>query len=231
MTPTARNRFIYYPDHLVLMPSGGESISNVLASLVSEPIFKGIALAPITEIFRPGRNESLVDESISSFMNRRFGSPNLTNNIMSAVMHGVYAGDIDKLSARSLMRRLWDAEQDHQSLIRGFVRSVFGHPVRRDKKDLALERIMTERMSTPFDFMRKNARAYNFKSGMSTLTEALASYLKSHPNVEIKMSEEISGVEYDAESAKIQVHPQSHVFTMAEWYSAQNSGQPSTSPI
>jgi hypothetical protein len=62
-------------------------------------------------------------------------------------------------------------------------------------------------MSAPFDFMRKNARAYNFKSGMSTLTEALASYLKNHPNVEIKMSEEINGVEYDAESGKIQVPP------------------------
>lgn len=198
------------------MPGGDTSLSDQLTSLMTEPIFKGMMLAPIKEYSRPGRDNSLPDESISSFMNRRFGTPNMTNNIISAVMHGVYAGDIDKLSVRSVMRPLWDVEEEHQSLVRGLLRSILGHTRKRDSKELALERTMLKRISVSYDFMRKNARAFNFKNGMSTLTQAIASYLKSHPNVEFKMNESVRGVEYDAETDKIQVAFRFLFFTIAK---------------
>ena len=187
------------------MPGGDISFLGQLISLISEPIFSGVVLSAITERYRPSRDEDLADESISSFMNRRCGSPKVTNNIFSAIMHGIYAGDVDKLSARSLMRTLWDAEGEHQSVVRGLIKLRSGDTGKRDRKELALERTMLDKVSALFDFMRKNARAYNFKNGMSTLTQALASYLKGHPNVEFKMNEKVSRVEYDAETDKIQV--------------------------
>jgi oxygen-dependent protoporphyrinogen oxidase len=67
----------------------------------------------------PRRDEG--DESIGSFMRRRFGDE-ATTYLAEPLLAGIHAGDVDRLSVRALFPRLVDAERKHGSLLRAFRR-------------------------------------------------------------------------------------------------------------
>ena len=89
----------------------------MLWSIITEPVFEGLGLGALFEFQRPQRatwaqynNPEVDDESVASFLERRLGTPDVGNNIVSAVLHGIYAGDVNQLSARSLLPKLWYGE-------------------------------------------------------------------------------------------------------------------------
>ena len=125
--PASRNRYIYYPDHLVRMPGpipGAGPLLNFVqnvSTLFKEPIFKGILWSGWKEKDVPVRG-NIEDESVGSFVSRRFG-PRIADNLVSAMMHGIYAGDLYNLSMRTLMPTLWHLEKLSDSgLIMGYMR-------------------------------------------------------------------------------------------------------------
>lgn len=70
------------------------------------------------EIFVP-RRTGVADESIGSFITRRFGSE-ATAYLAEPLLAGIHAGDVDRLSVRALFPRFVEAERTHGSLIRAF---------------------------------------------------------------------------------------------------------------
>jgi oxygen-dependent protoporphyrinogen oxidase len=70
------------------------------------------------EIVMP-RGDSGQDESVASFVRRRFGQE-AVDYIADPLLAGIHAGDADKLSMRSLFPRLVDAERQTGSVIRAF---------------------------------------------------------------------------------------------------------------
>ncbi len=70
------------------------------------------------ELFVPPR-KSDDDESIGSFMTRRFGREAATY-LAEPLLAGIHAGDVDRLSIRALFPRFVDAERTHGSLLRAF---------------------------------------------------------------------------------------------------------------
>jgi oxygen-dependent protoporphyrinogen oxidase len=70
------------------------------------------------EIFIPPRRDDN-DESIGSFMTRRFGAE-ATAYLAEPLLAGIHAGDVERLSLRSLFPRFADAERSHGSLLRAF---------------------------------------------------------------------------------------------------------------
>lgn len=123
----ALNRYIYYPDRLVQLPrlqlqkgdsnDGGDqseqvrqTLSTVL-SLFREPVFRGLIWGIMTEAFRAPPARTAADESVAAFVSRRIGDK-VTDNLLSAVLHGIYAGDIDKLSAQTLLGSYRDLERN-----------------------------------------------------------------------------------------------------------------------
>jgi oxygen-dependent protoporphyrinogen oxidase len=70
------------------------------------------------EIFVP-RRTGVEDESIGSFITRRFGSE-ATAYLAEPLLAGIHAGDVDRLSVRALFPRFIEAERTHGSLIRAF---------------------------------------------------------------------------------------------------------------
>ena len=60
-------------------------------------MLKGILLSVFKECFR--EKTDLRDESIHDFISRRFNS-SVADNIVSAMVHGIYAGDSHKLSVK-----------------------------------------------------------------------------------------------------------------------------------
>ena len=89
----------------------------LLAKFITSDVTDGALLGAISEPFREPAKDS-GDESIESFVLRRFGSPMLANNIISAIMHGIYSGDVAQLSVRSTLPSLVDFEQRHGSIIK-----------------------------------------------------------------------------------------------------------------
>jgi oxygen-dependent protoporphyrinogen oxidase len=59
------------------------------------------------------------DESIGSFMTRRFGRE-ATTYLAEPLLAGIHAGDVDRLSMKALFPRLMEVEKQHGSLLRGF---------------------------------------------------------------------------------------------------------------
>lgn len=60
------------------------------------------------------------DESVASFITRRLG-PEVANNLIDPFVSGVYAGIPNELSIRSTFPMLWEAEQNHGSIVLGMM--------------------------------------------------------------------------------------------------------------
>ena len=100
------------------MPSPGMTLFDIARMLLSEPVFSGLFTGALMEIFRDKRPSTLVDESVGSFFSRRV-DPRIANNLVSALMHGIYAGDVWQLSVKSLFPLPWYYEGQEGSIARG----------------------------------------------------------------------------------------------------------------
>jgi oxygen-dependent protoporphyrinogen oxidase len=70
------------------------------------------------ELFVP-RRRNAGDESIGSFMHRRFGTE-ATTYLAEPLLAGIHAGDVNRLSVQALFPRFPEAEAKHGSLLRAF---------------------------------------------------------------------------------------------------------------
>ena len=181
------------------MPGPGQDLYSIVWSILTEPVFTGIFSA-IFEVGRDVRPSNLEDESVASFLNRRLGGPQIGDNIVSAVLHGIYAGDIHQLSAKSIVRKLWDYEGQHGSMMEG-ARAAWEQTLKIAKKDPTSSAGGTGSLQ---DRMRE-ASVYTFKEGIGQLSSALEASLRTNPNVEFKTGEEVTSIDYDAENDGISV--------------------------
>ena len=189
----AQNRYLYYPDHLVRMPGPGLTFWEQASSVLTEPVFKGVLSGVFHECVQPQRSRELEDESVGSFISRRFGS-SLADNIVSAVYHGIYAGDIYKLSARSILPKLWHYEKEDSSVMMGALRKATQGSNLFKKGDLELISNLKGRMQTQdgkwslgeenFDILCRSS-VFTFKKGIGQLASRLESLLGARKNVKI----------------------------------------------
>ena len=197
----AQNRFIYYPDHLVRMPGPGSSLLQNISNLLSEPIFKGTVAAALSEVTKPQRPTDLQDESIGSFITRRFGSA-LTDNVVSAIFHGVYAGDIYKLSARAIMPTLWAIELQTNSIIKGLLAQAFGamRPISASDLDMIKTLQSQPIMSDKLEAVKKSS-VFTFRGGIGELADTLESKLDESDNVLILENTDVGQIRLRSDAA------------------------------
>lgn len=202
----AQNRFVYYPDHLVTMPHPSAGILGNVYNLLTEPVFTGLARAMWGESDRPQRPSSLEDESVGSFLSRRLGGSSIPDNLVSAVLHGIYAGDIYKLSVKSLAPKMWYWEGSYGSLLRGLLADMQTRVNTTLYRDLELNRQMLEQ---PKDLARESelgmASVYSFKQGIGQLSDTVVKHLQDNPRIEVKTGHEISRIAFDGESKSVKV--------------------------
>ena len=185
-TPAAKNRFIYFPDRLNQLPS---SLLSVLLCL-NLPVMKGVLTGILAEPFRKRRPADLTDESVGSFISRRFNKT-LANNLVSAALHGIYAGDIDQLSAKSLLPRFWLAEEHQGSLMRSALSNKMIEP-----EDDQATRAELRDDNAGICARMEGTSVYSFKDGIETLSLALARDLEKSPNVTIKTGAKLGNINY-----------------------------------
>lgn len=192
-SPAARNRYVYYPDHIVRMPHPHYGLADNLWSLLTEPVFKTVLLSGIRELWKEPRDASVQDESIGDFISRRF-SKEIVDRLLSAVIHGIYAGDVWQLSAKSLFPTLWRDEGEHNSVIHGMVKSrnEGTQMTRREMK------FLQDMKSFAWDPLLKATLSGNsvftFKEGLGMLSERLHAKLFQTGQVEFKTSTPVTSI-------------------------------------
>jgi oxygen-dependent protoporphyrinogen oxidase len=109
-----RGKLVPLPDGLMLM------VPTRMWPLVTTSLIPfGSKLSMARELFMPAPDRDVnADESVASFVSRHFGSAML-ENIADPLLSGVYGGDSELLSARSVLNRFWQMEEEYGSLARG----------------------------------------------------------------------------------------------------------------
>lgn len=167
-----------------------------LAKLWQSGLLAGIPNA-ILEPFRPQRPSTLHDESIGSFVERRFDK-RLGVNLASAVMHGIYAGDIWQLSARTLLSQAWQLEEYGGSIYKAGYRlqqqnssakaHMLFHPY-----DLDMYKAVRDEVKLDETFLAHLDRSamFTFENGMAELTRALKGNLEQNGQVDFRFGSRV----------------------------------------
>ncbi|KAI0966253.1 hypothetical protein F4678DRAFT_475985 [Xylaria arbuscula] len=202
------NRYIYYPDHLVKMPSAELSLDNIVGTIQSyltEPIWSGglgaaynawvsynKTLDPSHQHRIGGFKESAGDESVAQFLTRLTNDDKIVNNVVSGMMHGIYGGDINKLSAKhTVFERLWYHFQDPLPPHLGWthvkesylLRDMLSGPNRLKIIELAESAVDWKLLA--------------FEDGLVSLVQGLEKDLKSKNNVTFKYGEPVTSLKHE----------------------------------
>ncbi|KAF2272242.1 Protoporphyrinogen oxidase [Westerdykella ornata] len=209
----SQSRYILYPRNLVRLPSPGPPDFLLLWHLWVSGLLKGIPTL-LMEPFRKGRPEDQrdKDESIADFVARRLGRDyRVADNLVSAVIHGIYAGDIYKLSAKAILPQIWHLERYYGSVLEGLARLRVGVKELTDRgifctalsrydwdtinhmmRDMDLDLRVLERLSV------RETATYTFKEGLQQLVTRLEDELRRKENVEILTQTRVSDYHLNA---------------------------------
>ena len=192
-SPAAQSRYIYYPDHLVRMPHPAFGFFENLSSLWSEPIFKGVVWSSATEIMKDARISDMQDESVGAFFTRRFGKAPV-ERIVSAILHGIYAGDAWQLSAKSLFPTIWRDEVKEGSVWMGMLKSrAEGLEVTKREANY-IQTIKNYVWEPLLRATLKDNSVFTFRDGLGMLSDALARSLFASGKVEFKTSTSVDSI-------------------------------------
>lgn len=107
------------------------------------------------------------DESIRSFISRRFGQ-DIAEALIDPIISGIYGGNISKLSARSCLEVLWNAEKDYGSVV---LAMMAGHSKRQNT-------LLDGSTKSTFIQKYEHALSVSFLDGMTTLVQSLVDNLQ-----------------------------------------------------
>lgn len=158
-----RGRTVPVPEGLNLLAPGS------LRGLMNTPLLtlRGKLRAAL-ESFVP-RSAAAEDESLASFVRRRFG-PEFLERIAQPVVGGIYTADPEKLSLAATLPRFLELEREHGSLIR------------------AARRVCAERGASENASGARYGLFAGFVDGMSELPDALAAQVRAAARVELRQS-------------------------------------------
>ncbi len=132
-------------------------------------------LVPPTATAEASRREDS-DESVAAFFRRRLGQ-RVTEELVEAAVGGIYAGDIEKLSMRSALPRLWQMERQHGSLLAA---------MRRSQRNA----------------LGARSRLCGFRHGLGQLTQALALAVQEAGG-EVRLCSPVRALERDGNGYKV----------------------------
>lgn len=100
--PAAKNRMIFAKNQVCLMPSGPAGIFKKIP-----PFSKPLVFAGLKDIFTGKSKVPIEDESLYSFVERRFGRE-IAEYAVSPVICGICAGDAKEISVKFLMKDIFE---------------------------------------------------------------------------------------------------------------------------
>lgn len=220
------NRYIYYPDHLVRMPApypdqGALSFFwSSFRTVTTEPVFESFLSGIFGELSKLPRPH-IRDESIARFISRRFNEK-IADNLVSALYHGIYAGDINVLSAKALLGPYWDLEMKDSGVALGFVDMK-----RHGRKFMYMDDFLA--MTACIRGVSKESRravlerlagasVFTFKRGIGQLAEALVDSIKESGKVEIITDARVNSISQNTKTSDLTVSPSSSFSSIAAFH-------------
>jgi oxygen-dependent protoporphyrinogen oxidase len=136
-------RYIYVGGKLVAAPMSPFSL--LTTSLLSASTKWKLLTEPLRRTHPPAE-----DESIASFVCRKFGA-SLLDNLAAPFVSGVYAGDPEKLSLRGAFPQVHEWEKNHGSLLRGAISKMRSRPKNPNAQKVRGICSLTRGVSSLFD--------------------------------------------------------------------------------
>lgn len=196
-SPEDQPRYIYYGGEIVGMPPHAS-----LVDCLSKPLFYSAVPAVAAMVYKrlltTAKQEELgFDFSISDFMRRiSFGNA-LSNNFASAMIHGIYGGDIDRLSAQSVLG----------DVVRNWYLPKLpkGNIYMRIQEEKLLRELGESDEVRRMAWKAKGALLHFADKGMEALPKAIMDTLAMEENVEIKLNSPVKAVDYEARNGTVMV--------------------------
>lgn len=189
-------------------------------TLLTEPVFDGFVRAVLREPTKDPREDKVADqdESVAEFVSRRT-TPQVADNLVSALYHGIYAGDIDRLSAQTLMGPYRDLEKTENRVI-GSLLNIGGTEKMILMTDdlLAIHSVEHDRPRDHWKVLHKFAKGtsvFTLKKGIGQLAERLESAIKDTGKVEIMTGTDVNAVSRDRETSDLTVSSRKSCSAMA----------------
>jgi oxygen-dependent protoporphyrinogen oxidase len=156
-----RRSFILRGRHLLPIPEGYQLLapSRILPFAATRILGLGGKLRAACDLVLP-RGPAAEDESLASFVRRRFG-PDTLEGLAQPHLAGIYNADPERLSLRATMPRFLDLERTHRSVILGLMLA------RRRAPEAARTGVSGARYGL----------FVTLRSGLQTLTDRLAATL------------------------------------------------------
>jgi oxygen-dependent protoporphyrinogen oxidase len=154
-------------------------------------LIPGSLLKDILHTTETSRTRSIDDESIHEFISRRFGD-GIGEELISGMVHGIYAGDYKTLSVRSsLFKSVWELERKYGGVLNGLRASQKKQDlIDTNNEEETLRRSLNDQSLQDL----VNCSVWGLKGGLETLITSLRDWLKKKPNVILKSSESIESV-------------------------------------
>ena len=133
---------------------------------------------------------------MDSFLLRRFG-PGVAN-LASAGLHGIYAASTTDLSAKTVLGRVYEYEQEYGSVIMGLLRAKYSSKAKIEKEEeekrwAGLGELGKERESWAM---------YGLRGGLGSLTKRLEREIRER-GVDIKLGEMVEGLRPTEEGVNV----------------------------
>jgi oxygen-dependent protoporphyrinogen oxidase len=187
--PSAQNRFLLHPQtSLLRLPSSPLS----LLTTIHKPLTRALLLAIIKEPFQPKPSSPLSDESVDSFIRRRFG-PYVADHMISAMVHGIYATDSRKLSVRSAFPWLWEAERRRGSVVKALIGGL-GEKTAEEKRKEEEEARAWSDLGELGVKMKKGISVWGLEGGLGKLGDRFKEVLEKR-GVEFLLEHKVESLE------------------------------------
>ena len=189
-----RNRLVPLPDGLMfLIPT--KLIPTALTRLFSLPTKIRMGL----ELLHPPRPSGLPDESVAALVERHFGRETV-DRLADPLLSGIFGGDSAQLSARTVLPRLVEMEEEYGSLTRGMLAA---HRKMRAamRSARAARPARTARPASVTSVVPATRSIFTaLRGGMNQMVNAVAARLDP---ASVRLSTPVSGIEKVADGWKI----------------------------
>ncbi|QYS99057.1 Protoporphyrinogen oxidase [Trichoderma simmonsii] len=196
VSPPDQPRYIYYPDHLVPLPPHTSLAAFAREPVVLESLWAGFGYV-MRRLFSRKDGVPVQDLSIADWIYHITGSKAVAENLASAMVHGIYGGDIYTLSARSVLDRFYWVHYlpalgpniRHMAISEQTFMEAMG-------QDPQIRKLAQQPRGALLNFG---------ETGMETLPIALGDALKGQANVEVKLNAKVTDIDYDSETELIKI--------------------------
>ncbi|KIO31449.1 hypothetical protein M407DRAFT_67972 [Tulasnella calospora MUT 4182] len=209
-SPAGHMRYVYLENEQEPgMPGELALVPPTPLHLPLSPHFRWMIRPFLAEFWKqPNTPKDYDDESIDSIISRRF-SPEIARQLVSAVIHGIYAADSRELSVKSALPILTHAEREGEGHI---LAGMWPALVKRKQMLMAKreqEGDSGKGKTTQLDKILANSATFSFSGGMEMVPRTLEARLNEMGNVDLLTGNGVASVEKENGDFKIKLEDDS----------------------